>query len=98
MITEIPGSLENFQRKVEQRSNSLRICSIQNNSYLLFYRNELPCRSDSIIARCEETEGTADVSSEVDFTLDQLFTTSNKDSALDPYLKPAQDAKKTEFR
>lgn len=97
MITEIPSSLENFQRKVEQRSNSLRICSIQNNSYLLFYRNELPCRSDSIIAQCEETEGTADVSSEVDFTLDQLFTTSNKDSALDPYLKPAQDAKKTEF-
>lgn len=59
--------------------------------------DELPCPSEEILAECTEDEGSADVNSEVDLTLDNLFTTSNEESATDPYGFPAANAEKYEF-
>lgn len=44
-----------------------------------------------------EDEGSKDVNSEVDLTLDNLFTTSNEEIIMDPYGFPAANAEKYEF-
>ena len=59
--------------------------------------DELPCPSEKVLADCEEKEGTKNVNSEVDLTLDELFTTSNAESAPDPFTPPAANAKKDVF-
>ena len=65
--------------------------------YAIYNLDELPCPSEKVIADCEEKEGTKNVNSEVDLTLDELFTTSNEESAMDPDISLAADAKKDEF-
>lgn len=70
---------------------------VDDETYAIYTLNELPCPSDKIINDCTETEGSADVNEDVDFTLDHLFTTSNEESMLDPYMQPASEAKKYEF-
>lgn len=59
--------------------------------------DELPCPTEKLIADCTEDLGSADVNSEVDLTLDELFTTSNEESIIDPYGIPAAEATKYEF-
>ena len=59
--------------------------------------DELRYPSDTILAECTETEGTKDVNSEVDFTFDNLFTTSNTESLIDPNIPLADSAKKSDF-
>ena len=68
-----------------------------NETTAIYNLDELPCPSEEVIAECTEHEGTKDVNSEVDFTLDNLFTTSNEESARDPYGYTASSAKKYEF-
>ena len=65
--------------------------------YAIYDLDELPCPTEKLIADCTEDLGSADVNSEVDLTLDELFTTSNEESTIDPYGIPAAEAKKYEF-
>lgn len=60
--------------------------------------DELPCPSDKVISECTEDEGSKDVNTDADLTLDNLFTTSNEESVMDPYLIPDDDTKKNEFK
>ena len=69
----------------------------KNATIAIYNINELPCPSEKVIAECTEDKGSANVNSEVDLTLDELFTTSNEESAPDPYTFPATNAKKDEF-
>ena len=66
-------------------------------AYAIIDLDELPCRSDKVIAGNTEEEGSKDADTDVDFTLDELFTTSKSGSAPDPYLSPAVNAKKSVF-
>ena len=59
--------------------------------------DELPCPSNTVIAGCTEDKGSKDVNTDVDLTLDNLFTTSGEESLQDPYMDPAADAKKNVF-
>ncbi len=58
--------------------------------------DELSCPSNKVISGCTEDRGSMDVNSDVDLTLDNLFTTSDEESLQDPYAMP-DDAEKTEF-
>ena len=64
----------------------------------MFNLDELMCCTDAVLRSSTETEGSADVNTHVDFTLDNLFTTSNETSVRDPYEVDADKAKKHEFR
>jgi len=59
--------------------------------------DELPCPSNTVIAGCTEDKGSKDVNTDVDLTLDNLFTTSGEESLQDPYMDPDADAKKNVF-
>ena len=69
----------------------------ESNTTAIYNLDELPYPSEKILADCEEKEGTKNVNLEVDLTLDELFTTSNTESAPDPFTPPAAEAKKDVF-
>ena len=70
---------------------------VDNETDAIYDLDELPCPSEKVIAECTEDKGSADVNSEVDFTLDELFTTSDTESTVDPFGIRATNAKKYEF-
>ena len=70
---------------------------VDNETYAIYDIDELPCPSEKIINECTEIKGSKNVNSEVDLTIDDLFTTSNKESVPDPFTLPATKAKKNEF-
>ena len=69
----------------------------ESNTTAIYNLDELPYPSEKVLADCEEKEGTKNVNLEVDLTLDELFTTSNTESAPDPFTPPAAEAKKDVF-